>query len=415
MSCIATSPTRLQNMLDICVDYSRVWRFEFNASKSCIMQFSLNQREHNVDFRWKIGEDVVPVSDCYTHLGIDLHARFKLNDRITNRCRKGRNSYFAMNPTQSISPHVLLKWYKLVVLPTVLYGCELWNNMKSCDISKLNRFQHFIAKHVQNLQTQTRSDMCESLLGLYPIMTYIDIRKLFFLQKLCSLGVDCLTNQIFLTRLFSYFNDCHRKQFGFIPDIINILYKYELHGYLIDFLLDGHFPLKQSWKNIVINCVQSVQTNEWTNRVSSDSDFARFRLIHDSIKIWKPWSNFNSANDLRNSYFIAKLVTEIPNRVDGLCRICKRQYFDIFVHVCCNCTVTQILQDTWFDIVIENFDLQLYLEISQYCEEQLYQVLLGKLPITPLTEVEQTLFYKLCCTHIIQCFAEFNRATKMIQ
>ena len=49
ISCIATSPLSLQRMLDVCSEYSRNWRFCFNANKSSIMQFSINTRENNVN------------------------------------------------------------------------------------------------------------------------------------------------------------------------------------------------------------------------------------------------------------------------------------------------------------------------------------------------------------------------------
>ena len=44
--------------------------------------------------------------------------------------------------------------------------------------------------------------------------------------------------------VFSYFADNSRKHFGFIPDIIGILYHYELSNYLIEYLLQRIFPSK---------------------------------------------------------------------------------------------------------------------------------------------------------------------------
>ena len=66
----------------------------------------------------------------------------------------------------------------------------------------------------------------------------IDKRKLNFLQKLCSLEDDFLSKKIFFVRLFSYLIDTDRDNYGFIPDIISILYKYNLHEYLTEFILD---------------------------------------------------------------------------------------------------------------------------------------------------------------------------------
>jgi hypothetical protein len=135
-------------------------------------------------------------------------------------------------PGHTTKPCLVVKLYKSVVLPTVLYGCEMWDNLKSVDLTNLNRFQHFIVKRIQNSRTCTRSDMCQSLVGIHPISSYIDTRKLLFLQKLCSLDDNFLMKSIFMTRLFSYFADNSRKQFGFIPDIIEILYQKAFRPFL---------------------------------------------------------------------------------------------------------------------------------------------------------------------------------------
>ena len=131
----------------------------------------------------------------------------------------------------------------------------MWNHFKSVHLTKLNTFQHFIVKRIQNLKLRTRSDMCQSLLRIHPILSYIDTSKLLFLQKLCSLDDNFITKRIFMTWLFSYFADNSRKHFGFIPDIIGILYHYELSDYLVEYLLQGIFSPKQLWKSIVYGAV----------------------------------------------------------------------------------------------------------------------------------------------------------------
>lgn len=109
--------------------------------------------------------------------------------------------------------------YKKVVLPSTLYGCEIWNELKSQDYQLLNKFQHFIVKDIQGLKTSTRSDMCESLVGLRPITSEIDKKKLLFFEKLCNFSHDILVKKIFLFRLFTYLNDKQDKSFGYVKDI----------------------------------------------------------------------------------------------------------------------------------------------------------------------------------------------------
>ena len=139
-------------------------------------------------------------------LGININSKLKLIGRITSTftCRKIRNSFFAWNgvSSESTSPSVLTRLNKTVVLPTVLYGCEMWTCLKSIDWSTLHKFQHFIVKHILGLKTLSRTDVCQGLLGLFPTDAYTDKKKLLFLHKLCEVKVCYLSKNILMIRLF---------------------------------------------------------------------------------------------------------------------------------------------------------------------------------------------------------------------
>lgn len=78
-------------------------------------------------------------------LRVQINCSFKSPDRISNDCREGRNALFALNKLhcKSTNPKVMVQFYTSVVLPSVLFGCEIWTNLKTADISALNHFQHF--------------------------------------------------------------------------------------------------------------------------------------------------------------------------------------------------------------------------------------------------------------------------------
>jgi len=45
-----------------------------------------------------------------------------------------------------INPTLSADLYCKIIIPTVLYGAELWSNMTHCDTYIIRRLQHFIAK-----------------------------------------------------------------------------------------------------------------------------------------------------------------------------------------------------------------------------------------------------------------------------
>lgn len=181
-----------------------------------------------------------------------------------------------------------------------------------------------------------------------------------------------------MTRLFSYLSDRNRSHCGFIPDIVNILIKYNLVDYITDFILEGAFPSKHEWKIIVNKAVIAIQDEEWLQRMNLDSDFQRFRDIHRAVDVAPFLRHANSHIEIKRCYMIIKVMTDIPNSTPGTCTLCSRHFCDLFVHACCNCNATRYIQDTWWDLIMENFDVELFVELNQYDEEQLFVVLIGK-------------------------------------
>jgi hypothetical protein len=84
------------------------------------------------------------------------------------------------------------------------------------------------------------------------------------------------------------------------------------------------------------------------------------------------WSYPTNSSELRTAFFITKLISTVPDSNVKMCRLCEKQYTDIFVHVCYNCQYSVEIQIIWWDLIIENFCLELYVELSSYEDEVLY-------------------------------------------
>ena len=91
-----------------------------------------------------------------------------------------------MNPT-GLNPMTCASLYKKIVIPTIIYGCEIWNHLSVAEVDKINRTQRRIVKNIQGFSLRTRTDIFESMLGLHPLSSEIDKRKLIFLHKIMSL------------------------------------------------------------------------------------------------------------------------------------------------------------------------------------------------------------------------------------
>ena len=76
---------------------------------------------------------------------------------------------------------------------------------------------------MQSLSTRTRTDTALSLLGVFPIETDIDFRKLTLFGQFCRLNSDIWVKRMFLNRLTSYIAEFNHRQEGFVPDIVRLL------------------------------------------------------------------------------------------------------------------------------------------------------------------------------------------------
>ena len=189
-------------MLNIVSDFASRYKFEINRSKSWVLSFSC--KSSSVPLSVMYNDQLLDHVQSSTHLGMILSSNMKTEPKITKRCQKGKNSFHAMigygvHPS-GLNPLTSSSLYKKVILPTILYGSELWNNMTNKDIITLNKTQHYIVKSIQGFPTQTRSDICESMLGLYRLSSEVDKRKLIFLHKLLSLPHESIAKSIFMRR-----------------------------------------------------------------------------------------------------------------------------------------------------------------------------------------------------------------------
>ena len=135
--------------------------------------------------------------------------------------------------------------YQKIVIPTALYGCELWNNITKSERDIISRLQHNVAKRIQGFAKRTRSDMCESMLGLPHLTFEIDKRKLMFLRKFLSLPYEAQCHKIFIHRYLQYLEPRNAAlvQKGFIPDICMLLCQYNLQYILNDYFNDAYHCL----------------------------------------------------------------------------------------------------------------------------------------------------------------------------
>jgi len=280
---------------------------------------------------------------------------------------------------KSTNPLTHTSLYKKVIIPLALYGCEIWTNITTKNNNHLEIFQHKCLKQIQNLRKTTRSDMVEPVTGTLRISTTIEKRKLYFLESLISLPINSTTKRIFRIRLLEYLQSNSTHQRGFVPNIIQLLTKFELTSFIDDCVHFCIFPTKKEWKNIVNMSVNKHDEIFLKQRLCSDTDFKRFKQIHETdIKPYIMWKIPRTVNDLKTILYVSKIIACVPQNEELSCGLCGKIYYDTIRHFVASCDGTKLLKDKFLDKVINDYSIDLYIKLTDTNDEELLCTLLGR-------------------------------------
>jgi hypothetical protein len=374
-SFISISPVQPQRLLGVAYSYSCKWGFNFNASKSCVLTFWSSAtiekvNSHGILDKQKYHIKIRTTIWTFNLLFITVHSKCQLSIVISDACKKGKRSYFALF---YIGSKYLRQW------------------LTSIDV------KFFL------------SDISESLINVQYISAEIDTRKLLFLRRLCRLDYEALPKKIFLTLLMSFMLDLSNKRNWFISDIVTIIHLYDLANYLQDLLYNGIFITKDTWKKIVTRAVKSSYDKDRERSISYYSDFSFFRKIYSKFMPASIWILPTTPDKISLCKFVAKLCTKVhPNCNENLfiCVLCNRAFTDVFSQWSFTCPDTFYLQNRWWSEIVNSFDISLVAELSILSEDDLYMILIGCRTFTPLNNTFQASiylgnfrFYRSCASH----------------
>ena len=211
---IYTCKRSAKEMLHSLEKYSSQWRFEFNPDKTTVVTFGETMQTHNKvkhSREWTLYGVPIKENKIWPHIGIELSGNFSSTKRTFEACKKSKSVMTCLvnigARPNALNPIYGASLWCTVGIPTALYGCELWNNLTTNEITSLERSQRFNAKHIQGLDRNTRSEAATGSLGLWSMEGQIEKAKLLYLGRLCHSSATLKSKQLLIVHLFSYFTD----------------------------------------------------------------------------------------------------------------------------------------------------------------------------------------------------------------
>lgn len=154
----SSSPVGLQKLIDVCAEYSKRWRFNFNKNKSkCI---SIGKNPFTVEPSLYMDGNILENVNTLEILGNVYNQAGTSVDHIEKRINKCRQSFYSLAPAGIIYPgtstDVQMYLYSHICQPTLTYGIDCLYLTQN-DVNKLESAQGKFIKQCLGLSKRSHN------------------------------------------------------------------------------------------------------------------------------------------------------------------------------------------------------------------------------------------------------------------
>ena len=167
-----------------------------------------------------------------------------------------------------------------VVVPTTLYGCELWIMDDFC-LNMIEDFQNYIGKRMQRFHPKIPSTCSFYGLGWMRLERIIQLKKLMFILTIMKMDDGDLPKRIFCERAKFYFLNMHigaeNNYQSAVFDLLNVSLVFGLLEKVKDMVLNRHIYGKNVWKEWVWKKGWSLEDLYWKIERTNAQELRSFK------------------------------------------------------------------------------------------------------------------------------------------
>ena len=181
---LAENDRELQLALDALKVYCDRWKLTVNACKTKVVIFSKGKVRKRPVF--KFDNVVLEIVDDYTYLGTVFNYNNKFNKakkKQVNQARGALYSLLAKSHELQLPLDIQLQLFDQVVLPVLLYGCEVWGFE---DISQVESFHMKFCKKILKVHNYTANCMAYGELGRHKLIKTVEVRMVTFWARIVN-------------------------------------------------------------------------------------------------------------------------------------------------------------------------------------------------------------------------------------
>ena len=180
---LANSAINLQKGLNELKSYCNKWKLQINNDKTKIMIFA-NRKVKRDHYNFKLGEDNLEIVDSFKYLGIHFSYNGKFTVAINNLASMAERAMYSLykkSRSLQLPVDIQLHLFDKVVLPIMLYSCEVWGFSNLAPLEKLHRKY---CKMVLKLRSSTPNLMIHGETGRFPLEVLVKVRMIKFWSRI---------------------------------------------------------------------------------------------------------------------------------------------------------------------------------------------------------------------------------------
>ena len=217
---MAEDPNDLQLALNGLNLYCEQWSLKINVDKTKIIRFS-KRRPRTPQKEFWLNNEKVEYVENYVYLGTTISFNGQYKEAIRKQIIQAERALFAIKSIKykyDLPIDIVLDLFDKMILPILLYGCEIWGFE---NIEPIEIFYRKFLRYVLHLKVQTTSCMIYGEAGKTPLRLKIKSRMVCFWHKVTTGDGNKLSHK--LLNLITKLNNPGEYESSWLKNIKNTL------------------------------------------------------------------------------------------------------------------------------------------------------------------------------------------------
>ena len=344
---MAESPEELQDALNALGIYCHKWHLKINVDKTKIIKFQ-KRRSNVTPPEFVLNGQKVELVDNYVYLGTTFSYNGKFNEAINKQIIQANRALFVIKAKKdmfNLPMDIMLDLFDKMIIPIVLYGCEVWGfgNIECIEI-----FYRRFLKYLLKVNSRTPNCMVYGETGRTPLSIKIKLRMVCFWHRVSTGGTNKLSFK-FLNLLNMCANQRENTQLHVSSAWLNHIKQTLTTCGMGEVWQNPELYKLTSVKKILNTKLTEIFNNKWHNELTVKSSCVVYRSIKVKFEMERYLTMLECSDRINICKFRCR-NTKIPVVIQGyhniaipyeerLCTLCSANEIGDEFHYILQCPV----------------------------------------------------------------------------